>query len=323
MSFTTDATRSPSPFSLINVPASPAQSIAAPCLYDYCYQVETTRRSDLITSYSVNINPSSDNELPPSNIECIGDCLQQRTNRKAELAYDYLLCLAGNALYQLAQDAHKTNSDIHVQVMRSDEDPNQLHANVIKAWGEHRRTPAKPTNPDSDTRSDAGDADSKSSSIPSLEAMSILDTPAPRCPDSPYPFPSVIQAQQVLTYEEQANRLISIAQMSNDDTSGCDAERGTYPYCCAFHHHRFTAYRENALVTYAPEPSPPLPTPSNSTCKWTRNLRSSRPSTPSSLPGFTVKKPLQDSLRSCWHCHQLGHKKMECPERNQPRRRVH
>jgi hypothetical protein len=323
MSTTSASTRSPSPFSLLNFPNSPTQSIATPRLYDYCYQVETNRQSDSITSYNVNINPSSDNELPPNDIECINDRLHERTDGKAWLAYDYLSCLAGNALYQLAQDAHKTNADIHVQIMRSDEDPNQLHANVIKAWGEHRRIPAKPASLDEDILSDAADADGESSSLPSLEAMSILDTPAPRRPDSPYPFPSVVQAQQVLTYEEQANRLISIARMSNDDTSGCDAERGTYPYCCAFHHHRFTAYRENALVTYAPKPSTPSTTSSDLPCEWTRNLRASRPATPPSPPGFTVKKPSRDSLRSCWHCHQLGHKKSECPERNQPRKRVH
>jgi hypothetical protein len=211
MSTTSASTQSPSPFSLLNFPNSPTQSIATPRLYDYCYQVETNRQSDLITSYNVNINPSSDNELPPNDIECINNRLHERTNGKAWLAYDYLSCLAGNALYQLAQDAHKTKVDIHVQIMQSDEDPNQLHANVIKAWGEHCCIPAKPDSLDADILSDAADANSESSSLPSLEAMSILDTPAPRRPDSPYPFPSVVQAQQVLTYEEQANRLISIA----------------------------------------------------------------------------------------------------------------
>jgi hypothetical protein len=211
MSTTSASTRSPSPFSLLNFPNSPTQPIATPCLYDYCYQVETNHQSDLIMSYNVNINLSSDNELPPNDIECINDRLHERTNGKAWLAYDYLSCLAGNALYQLAQDAHKTNADIHVQIMQSDEDPNQLHANVIKAWGEHRRIPAKPVSPDADILLDAADADSKSSSLPLLEAMSILDTPAPCRPDSPYPFPSVVQAQQVLTYEEQANRFICIS----------------------------------------------------------------------------------------------------------------
>jgi hypothetical protein len=117
MPATSASTQSPSPFSLLNAPNSPTQSIATPSLYNYCYQVETTRQSDSITSYNVNINPSSDNELPPDNIECINNCLSGCTDGKAGLAYNYLSCLAGNALYQLAQDAHKTNADIHVQIM--------------------------------------------------------------------------------------------------------------------------------------------------------------------------------------------------------------
>jgi hypothetical protein len=186
MSATSASTQSPSPFLLLNAPSSPTQSIATPRLYDYCYQVKTTRQSDSITSYDVNINPSSDNELPPNNIECINNCLHERTNGKAWLTYNYLSCLAGNALYQLAQDAHKTNMDIHIQIMQSNEDPNQLHANVIKAWGEHCCTPAKPASLNPDILLDTANANSELSSLPSLEAISILDTPVSCCPDSPY-----------------------------------------------------------------------------------------------------------------------------------------
>jgi hypothetical protein len=153
-----------------------------------------------------------------------------------------------------------------------------------------------------------------------LKAMSLLELPPPQHPNSPYPFPLVVQAQQVLTYKEQADRLIRIACCANNNPSGCNAEQGTYPYCCTFHHHCFCAYKEHTLVTYPP---PISLASSDILCKWTHNLQTSVPLTPSLPPGFTVKKPLFDSLCSCWHCHQQGHKKAQCPDGNHLRTYVH
>jgi hypothetical protein len=314
MSSTSSAPSSPH-FSLLEIPSSPAQSIATPRLYGFCYKVETTHELDMVTSYSIELNPHAEECPAPCKEDCANSRLGEPTPGEPWRNYDYLSCLASQGLFHLAQDTYKTNADIHVQIMRCTDNPNLLHANVIKAWGERRANPQ-----DSDASSCGADADSESSSMPSLEAMSLVELPPPQRPDSPYPFPSVVQAQQVLTYKEQANRLISIACRANNDPSGCDSERGTYPYCCAFHHHCFCAYKEHTLVTY---PTPASPASSDILCEWTRNLQTSAPSTPSSPPGFTVKKPLIDSLRSCWHCHQQGHKKAQCPDRTRPRARVH
>jgi hypothetical protein len=211
-------------FSILEAPSSPVQSVATPRLYGFCYKVETTCKSDTVTSYSIKLNPHAEACPAPCNKDCANNRLGEPTPGEPWRNYNYLSCLAGQGLFHLAQDAYKTNADIHVQIMRCTDDPNLLHANVIKAWGERHTNPQ-----DSDASSYRADADSKLSSMPLLEAMSLLELPPPQRPDSPYPFPSVVQAQQVLTYKEQADRLIRIACCANNNPSGCDAEQGTYP----------------------------------------------------------------------------------------------
>jgi hypothetical protein len=69
MSSTSSAPSSPH-FSLLEIPSSPAQSVAALRLYGFCYKVKTTRKSDTITSYTVELNPQAKVCPSPCNKDC-------------------------------------------------------------------------------------------------------------------------------------------------------------------------------------------------------------------------------------------------------------